>query len=84
MDKKIELQVLNISNSQAQVGAYALVLGEVGGERQLPIIIGPAEAQATAICLKGVKAPRPLTHDLFYTQTDSRNIIADYYAAWKE
>ena len=29
MDKKIELQVLNISNSQAQVGAYALVLGEV-------------------------------------------------------
>jgi len=67
MDKKIELQVLNISNSQAQVGAYALVLGEAGGERQLPIIIGPAEAQATAICLKGVKAPRPLTHDLFYT-----------------
>lgn len=48
MDKKIELQVLNISNSQAQVGAYALVLGEVDGERQLPIIIGPAEAQATA------------------------------------
>lgn len=67
MDKKIELQVLNISNSQAQVGAYALVLGEVDGERQLPIIIGPAEAQATAICLKGVKAPRPLTHDLFYS-----------------
>ena len=28
MDKKIELQVLNISNSQAQVGAYALVLGD--------------------------------------------------------
>lgn len=63
MDKKIELQVLNISNSQAQVGAYALVLGEVDGERQLPIIIGPAEAQATALCLKGVKAPRPLTHE---------------------
>ena len=49
MDKKVELQVLNISNSQAQVGAYAMVLGEVDGERQLPIIIGPAEAQATAI-----------------------------------
>ena len=54
MDKKVELQVLNISNSQAQVGAYAMVLGEVDGERQLPIIIGPAEAQATAICLKGI------------------------------
>ena len=67
MDNKVELQVLNISNSQAQVGAYAMVLGEVDGERQLPIIIGPAEAQATAICLKGIKAPRPLTHDLFYS-----------------
>ncbi|WP_455585815.1 bifunctional nuclease domain-containing protein [Bacteroides sp.] len=67
MDKKVELQVLDISNSQAQVGAYALVLGEVDGKRRLPIIIGPAEAQATALCLKGVKAPRPLTHDLFYT-----------------
>ena len=63
MDKKVELQVLNISNSQAQVGAYAMVLGEVDGERQLPIIIGPAEAQATAICLKGT------------TPTDTRFIL---------
>ena len=42
MDKKIELQVLNISNSQAQVGAYALVLGEVGGERQLSSAFSPS------------------------------------------
>lgn len=67
MDKKVELQVLNITNSQAQVGAYAMLLGEVDGERQLPIIIGPAEAQSTALCLKGVKTPRPLTHELFTT-----------------
>ena len=49
MDKKVELQVLNITNSQAQVGAFALLLGEVNGERQLPIIIGPAEAQALSL-----------------------------------
>ncbi len=67
MDKKVELQVINITNSQAQVGAFAMLLGEVDGERQLPIIIGPAEAQATALYLKGVKTPRPLTHDLFTT-----------------
>ena len=54
MDKKVELQVLNITNSQAQVGAFAMLLGEVDGERQLPIIIGPAEAQATALYLKGI------------------------------
>ena len=68
MDKKVELQVLNITNSQAQVGAFAMLLGEVDGERQLPIIIGPAEAQATALYLKGIKTPRPLTHDLFTTR----------------
>ena len=67
MDKKVELQVLNITNSQAQAGAFAMLLGEVDGERQLPIIIGPAEAQATALYLKGIKTPRPLTHDLFMT-----------------
>ena len=67
MDKKVELQVINITNSQAQIGAFAMLLGEVDGERQLPIIIGPAEAQATALYLKGVKTPRPLTHDLFPT-----------------
>lgn len=63
--KKIELQVLNISNSQAQAGAYALVLGEKEGERQLPIIIGASEAQAMLIELKGIVPPRPLTHNLF-------------------
>ena len=71
MDKKVELQVINITNSQAQVGAFAMLLGEVGGERQLPIIIGPAEAQATALYLKGVKTPRPLTHDLFTTSLNA-------------
>lgn len=63
--KKIELQVLNISNSQAQAGAYALVLGEADGERQLPIIIGATEAQAMVMEMKGIVPPRPLTHNLF-------------------
>ncbi len=67
MENKVELKVLNISNSQAQAGAYAMILGEVDGDRQLPIIIGPAEAQATALYLKGIQPPRPLTHDLFAT-----------------
>lgn len=67
MDKKIELQVINITNSNAQVGAFAMLLGEVDGERQLPIIIGPAEAQSTILYLKGINTPRPLTHDLFIT-----------------
>jgi len=63
--KKIELQVQNISNSQEQAGAYAMVLGEVGGSRQLPVIIGASEAQAMLIELKKIIPPRPMTHNLF-------------------
>lgn len=63
--KKIELQVLNISNSQEQAGAYALVLGEIEGKRQLPIIIGATEAQAIIVEMRGIVSPRPLTHNLF-------------------
>ncbi|MCI1647861.1 MAG: DUF151 domain-containing protein [Bacteroides sp.] len=63
--KKVELEVLNITNSQEEAGAYALILGEVNGSRQLPVIIGAAEAQAMLIVLKGVVPPRPLTHNLF-------------------
>ena len=37
MDKKVELQVINITNSQAQIGAFAMLLGEVDGEQQLPL-----------------------------------------------
>ncbi len=67
MDKKVELRVLNISNSQVQANAFALVLEEVEGNRQLPIIIGSIEAQAIAFKLKGLNTPRPFTHDLFVT-----------------
>ncbi|HPE78254.1 MAG TPA: bifunctional nuclease family protein [Draconibacterium sp.] len=62
--QKIRLNILGLSVSQNQSGAYALVLAEENGERRIPIIIGPVEAQAIAIQLEGLKPPRPLTHDL--------------------
>ncbi|MDX8341379.1 bifunctional nuclease family protein [Draconibacterium sp. IB214405] len=62
--QKIRLNILGLSVSQTQSGAYALVLAEEDGERRIPIIIGPVEAQAIAIQLEGLKPPRPLTHDL--------------------
>ena len=57
---------MGISYSQTQTGAYALVLAEQNGKRRIPIIIGSFEAQSIAVQLEGLKAPRPLTHDLFY------------------
>lgn len=63
---KVRLNVLGISYSQTQTGAYALVLAEESGNRRIPIIVGGFEAQAIAIQLEGLKPARPLTHDLFF------------------
>jgi bifunctional DNase/RNase len=71
---KIKLNVLGLSYSQTQSGAYALVLSEEEGERRMPIIIGGFEAQAIAIELEGLKPPRPLTHDLILNITQPFNV----------
>lgn len=63
--KKVKLDIVGLSYSQTQSGAYALVLGEINGRRRLPIIIGAFEAQAIAIEIEKMSPTRPLTHDLF-------------------
>ena len=63
--KKIKLDIVGLSYSQTQSGAYALVLGETGGNRRLPVIIGGFEAQSIAVEIEKMAPSRPLTHDLF-------------------
>ncbi len=41
-----------------------IVLREVDGERSFPIVIGLFEATSIDRRVKGIQAPRPLTHDL--------------------
>jgi bifunctional DNase/RNase len=72
--KRVKLNVLGISYSQTQSGAYALVLIEDKGERRIPIIIGGFEAQAIVIKLENLDPPRPLTHDLFKSFADKFDI----------
>lgn len=72
--KKVRLEIVGLSYSQTQSGAYALVLGESTGSRRLPIIIGGFEAQAIAIELEKMTPTRPLTHDLFKTFCETFNI----------
>ncbi len=62
--KKVQVDILGLSTSPQNNGAYALILHEIGGKRKLPIIIGSFEAQAIALKLENIKAPRPFTHDL--------------------
>ena len=73
--EKIALDIVGLSYSQTQSGAYALVLGEQEGKRRLPIIIGGFEAQAIAIELEDMTPSRPLTHDLFKSFAESFDIL---------
>jgi uncharacterized protein len=75
--KKVRLEIVGLSYSQTQSGAYALVLGESAGTRRLPIIIGGFEAQAIAIELEKMTPSRPLTHDLFKTFAETFDITVN-------
>ena len=81
--KKIKLDILGISYSQSQSGAYALIFGEAGKKRRLPIIIGSFEAQAIAIELEKMKPSRPLTHDLFKNFATTFNISINEVIIYK-
>ncbi|MBD1429719.1 MULTISPECIES: bifunctional nuclease family protein [Sphingobacterium] len=75
--KKLKLDIVGLSYSQTQSGAYALVLGEINGNRRLPIIIGSFEAQAIAVEIEKMTPSRPLTHDLFKSFADTFDISVD-------
>jgi len=72
--EKVRLEIVGMSYSQSQSGAYALILGIPGEKKRLPIIIGSNEAQSIAIELEKMSPSRPLTHDLFKNFAISFNI----------
>jgi len=61
MPVQMELARIIISEINEQQVIY---LREVDGERSFPILIGLFEATSIDRRVKGVNAPRPLTHDL--------------------
>lgn len=81
--EKIKLEIVGLSYSQTQSGAYALVLSETNGKRRLPIIIGGFEAQAIAIELEKMVPTRPLTHDLFKNFAESFQITVREIVIYK-
>jgi len=73
----IEVEVVKIAFYPPSKG-YAVLLKEIRGDKQLPVIVGAFEAQAIALALEGMKMPRPMTHDLI------SNILEDIGADIKE
>ncbi len=59
----VEVELRRITINDTGDRQY-IVLGEKGGERMLPIVIGYNEAQAINRFVKGEQMPRPMTHDL--------------------
>ncbi len=77
MDYK-KLVIRGISYSQTQSGAYALLLEHEETSVKLPVVIGNFEAQSISLGLeKDLKAPRPLTHDLFSKFVTSTHYTLD-------
>lgn len=59
----VQIEVKRVGVDRRQK-TWMVILQEAHGERVLPILIGPGEAQAIASQLENVKFARPLTHDL--------------------
>jgi len=61
MEKEAELSRIIINETSDQ---QIIVLKERNGNRSFPIVIGIVEIFAIDRRLKGIKPPRPMTHDL--------------------
>ncbi len=59
----IRLHIKDILLDQA-TGEPQVILETEGNSFCFPLSIGPSEANAILVALEGIKAPRPLTHDL--------------------
>lgn len=81
--EKVKLNVVGITYSQVQSGAYALVLSEEGGPYRIPVVIGVAEAQSIAIKMENIIPPRPLSHDLIVGLSHAYGINLDEVFLYK-
>ncbi len=62
----VEMELSEIQMSEGINQHQVIILSEKGGTRTFPIFIGFFEASAMEYSIKGIKTPRPLTHDLIY------------------
>ena len=69
---------LQITQSMSMSGTYVLILDAPESGKQVPIIIGEAEAQAIVMAIEQKQARRPLTHNLL------NNILEEYMLVLKQ
>lgn len=76
-EEKVRLNVLGITYSQVQDGAYVLLLAEDDGYYRIPVVIGASEAQTIAVKLSDTILSRPLAHDLLVSTYHAFGISLD-------
>jgi hypothetical protein len=76
MGELIEVQIEGVfaAENNGQISRFVLVSD---GERKLPILIGPFEAQAIQLVLENTRPDRPMTHDLLRNVLDRLNVTLD-------
>ncbi len=72
----VEVQIEGVfaAESNGSISRFVLLSD---GERKLPILIGPYEAQAISLPLEGTRPDRPMTHDLVRAIIDRLNVNLD-------
>ena len=75
---------MGLSYSQRQIGSYVVVLSEVKGQKKIPIIIKPSDAQYIAMKIESIKSSLPMIHDLMKGMVDTlsatvREIVIDNF-----
>ncbi|MBQ4519981.1 MAG: bifunctional nuclease family protein [Bacteroidaceae bacterium] len=68
--KKIRLEIEDVTQGVSGKKPFFLMLREAEGHRKLSVMVGPFEAQAILVKLRGVSVPRPLLHDAFIQSLD--------------
>lgn len=76
MGELVEVQIEGVfaAESNGTISRFVLLSD---GERKLPILIGPYEAQAISLPLEGTRPDRPMTHDLVRVIMDRLNTNLD-------
>lgn len=74
MDNRIRVNLMGVSITSMQEGAFAMLLSTDESNKRIPVMIGAAEAQAIAMVMEEITPQRPMTHDLFATLAHAYNI----------
>jgi bifunctional DNase/RNase len=63
--KYIDIEAVDVESSQMPSEAFALIMREKEGDREMTIIIGLYEARTLVLLINNIQTRRPGTHELF-------------------